>query len=187
LSYDGDFRGLLNLSRQSLALSLKEISLVIGPAFAAAIPTCCMIAYPGNTYGYDRPAVGALVPVRVEPREAVVRWSSPPVHGSGGVWRIRWPEPGNQLQLSSPEGLRLAAFPLRKPNPVIGKFVWWNIFFGNPAGYVPRRAAVSAIELELAPRQFLSVGPQWARGWEPIFFVCAGILALVLRKVLAVH
>lgn len=187
LRYDGDFRGALTLTRESLALSLKELSLVIGPALAASIPALCLIAYLGNTYDYRMPSAGAAIAVRVKPADAALRWSPPVLDPHDGLWMVRWPKAGNEIQLASSHGRALATFPLSKPVPSIEKFVWWNFFFGNPLGYLPRTAGVSAIELHLEPKEFLSVGPLWARGWETIFFFFAGISALVFRKLLAVR
>jgi hypothetical protein len=186
LRYDGDFRGVLTLTRQSLGLSLKELSLVTGPAIAACIPALCLVAFLGNTYDYSLPAAGTTVSVRVKPADAAVSWkpSAPDPHG---VWMLQWPKSGNEVHLASSQGSTLATFPLREPIPVIQKFVWWNLLFGNPAGYLPRTAAISSIELGLKPREFISIGPSWIRGWETIFFFFAGISALIFRKFLAVH
>ncbi|HUY20067.1 MAG TPA: hypothetical protein VMV15_12655 [Candidatus Binataceae bacterium] len=188
LRYDGEFRGVLTLTGESLALSLKELSLVIGPALAASIPALCLIAYLGNSYDYYLPSAGTMVSVRVKPADAAVHWSPPSVlDPEGGVFRIQWPQSGHAIQLMSSRGGTLASFPLRKPIPNIQKFVWWNFLFGNPAGYVPASAEVSSIELKLTPREFLSVGPGWLRGWETIFFFFASITALTFRKLLVVQ
>ncbi len=188
LRYDGDFDGVLALTRAALALALKEVWMVIGPASAAALPAFCAIAYLGNVYDYVLPSAGTMVPVRVEPASAAISFNPlSAVDSDGGMWLVKWPTSGNEIELESSRGRILKTFPLRKAIPVIQKFTWWNVFFGNPDGYLPRSAGVSSIELEFPPRTFLPVGPAWLRGWETIFFLAAFVSALTFRKLLAVQ
>lgn len=184
LAYQGDFEGLLPLARRTLGLSGKRLFLSTGPAVAASLPALFLISYLDIAYGYLDPPPGSAVAVRVEPAQVPVVWSSAaPTRSSDGTWWIRWPARGAPIQLECAQGPALITFPLAKPVPIVGKFVWWNFLFGNPAGYLPAKAPVDSVETALPFEQFLAVGPPWMRGWKALFFASAAVVGLVIKLV----
>src|SRR5262249_28056532 len=95
LAYDGDFDGALPLMMRSLRLSMRHLGLTAGPAFAAGIPLLFLFVWLDNAYDYRTPAAGALVTVRVEPKDAAVAWSPGSALRSGpGAWQVAWPGAG---------------------------------------------------------------------------------------------
>jgi hypothetical protein len=188
LVYDGDFDGVLPLAQRSLRLSFRHLALTSGPALAAALPVLLLFTWLSNAYGYREPSAGAAVTVRVDPAGAAVRWNPPTASAADkGAWRISWPAAGKQVRLSDADGHLLAVFPLRAPIPVVEKFLWWNLFFGNPAGYLPADARVRSVEVGYPGREFLPVGPGWMRGWEVIFFASAALFSIIIRVALGIH
>jgi hypothetical protein len=188
VAYDGDFDGLLPLVRRSLGLSLRQVALTSGPAILAALPVICTFAWLSNAYEFREPAAGAAVPIRVEPATAQVAWDPPADSSSSGDTRLlNWPGAGRQVRLIDAAGRVLATFPLHAPVPELRKFAWWNVLIGNPAGYLPRATGVGAVEVGLAPREFLSVGPSWMRGWELIFFASLAVISVAIRTAFRVH
>ncbi len=74
----------------------------------------------------------------------------------------------------------VSTVPWAAPIATIHKRQWWNMLFGNPAGYLPDDGAVERIELGLAPNEHLPFGPSWLRPWYAVFFAAllAGSLAV---------
>lgn len=187
LAYEGDFEGLLPLAGRTLALSGKRLVLSIGPAIAASLPALFLVGYLDTAYGHLDPAPGSAVAVRVEPARVPVVWSAAVVRSADGTWWIHWPGRGASIQLACSEGSVLVTFPLRKPIPVVSKFMWWNFLFGNPAGYLPPNAPVDLVEAALPTAQFFTLGPPWIRGWEALFFASAAVVAVVIKLVFRLY
>jgi hypothetical protein len=59
--------------------------------------------------------------------------------------------------------------------PTIHKREWWNLLLGNQAGYRPDNSQLERLALDLPPKQYLSVGPDWLKVWHVPFF---GVLLL---------
>ena len=59
--------------------------------------------------------------------------------------------------------------------PTIHKREWWNLLLGNRAGYLPDNSQLERLDLDLPPKQYLSVGPDWLKVWHVPFF---GVLLL---------
>jgi hypothetical protein len=186
--YDGDFEGLLPLARRSLGLAMLHLALAFGPAIAASMPALFLIAYLDGAYGYSSPTPGTVVAIHITPHRAPVAWN--PVaaaNGADGVFTVRWPVATAPVIVASARGVTLASFPLRQPVPELHKFTVWNWLYGNPAGYIPASANVSAISLDVAPSRYLPIGPGWLRGWESVFFLSAAFASILIKIRLGVH
>ena len=57
----------------------------------------------------------------------------------------------------------------------IHKREWWNLLLVNRAGYLPDNSQLERLDLDLPPKQYLSVGPDWLKVWHVPFF---GVLLL---------
>lgn len=186
--YDGNFDGLLPLVRKSLGLSIRQLALAAGPAFAASLPALFLIGYLDTAYAYIPPHAGAVVSVRVEPRDSAVKWSPhSSARGADGIWSVRWPVATDPITLSTSRGVTLARLPLRAPVPELEKFSPWNFLYGNPVGYIPNGTHIEAITVDMAPAEYIGIGPEWLRGWETLFFLAAAFSSILIKTRLQLH
>jgi hypothetical protein len=188
--YDGELAGLWPLIGHSLRVSGRQIGHAAWPAVLASLPVLCVLAWLSGTYGYRMPEAGAVVTARVAPAAAPVQWQPPgPAATGSGTWRLSWPaEPGGlRLVEASETAAPVVALPLAAPIPVVSPWRWWNLLFGNPAGYIPAGAPVTEVAFDLQPRAFFGFGPTWVRGAEAVFLVCVVIASLVVKFVWRIH
>jgi hypothetical protein len=180
-SYDGDFAGVLPRARRMLALSFRHIFLAGAPAVVASLPLISLITWASNTYGYVLPPAGDGVRVAWQPATVALHLEPGAfvVPDEGHI--LRWPEPHTKVTVRDPAGAMLAEIGPTIAAPVIRKRVWWNLLIGNPAGYLPENAAVDQIELELRPATYLTVGPDWLRGWEAALLLPLLITSIAIK------
>jgi len=170
-AYDGDFDGIFPLMLNSLSASFRHLGLALGPALLGSLPVIFLMVWMSNSYGYRLPEPGAEVTITAVGESAPLNW---PVEArpNGEYSRtIAWPAQGQKLEVSDPSGEPLLSLPLAQPVPVKHKRVWWNMLFANPLGSLPEDAAADALRIGLSPKEFLSIGPAWMRGWEAPFIL----------------
>lgn len=172
-AHDGAFAGAGPLIRGMLALSLRQLGLVLGPAVLAALPILFLVAWASTAYGYRFPEPGAEVPIRIAPERFQARWEDGDP-AAGGAPRI---------VVTDEAGDIAGEFTLDAPVPVLHKRQWWNLLIGSPAGYLPDAGAIERIEMGLPPREYIAIGPAWLGGWEAVLF--ASLLAASLAMKLA--
>lgn len=150
-----------------LRLALLRLGLVLLPALAAALPVICIMIWLNAHYAYEMPPDHAEVAVRVQPANA--------------EGRLVAGDPA-QVEVRDRQGALLHSLPLGAAIPVVHKRLWWNALVGNPLGYLPDDSAIDRIEIGLAEKHYLAIGPDWMRGWEPLFIatLLAGSLAIKL-------
>lgn len=172
--FEGNFSSLLRQIFHTLALSVRQLGLSLGPALLATIPSLFIIIWVSEAFGYEQPAPGEQIRIETEATMAVraqLSWSRPDMAQElANGWILRWPEPDLGITLRQDE-LSLFTLPLTHNIPIIHKRFWWNWLVANPAGYLPDEAVVETVEIGLPPKQFLVVGPNWIRGWMFSFFV----------------
>ena len=182
-AYDGAFGGIWPVMGRSLSTSFRHLGLALGPALAGSVPVLVLMGWIAGHYGYELPAAGERVRIYAEPAERLLmRSGGVPVVGED-PWILAWPEPGEAVSLSDASGQTMLTLPLSQPVPVIHKRAWWNIFFANPLGSLPKDAAVDLIGVELRAKIFLPFGPGWMQGWEALFIFVV-LLASVAVKIL---
>jgi hypothetical protein len=98
------------------------------------------------------------------------RW----VIGDGAVPRV---------DVVDEQGAVVQSLPILAPVPNIRKRAWWNALIGNPLRYLPDDSPIERIEIGLSERRFLTVGPDWVRGWKAPF-VGALVIGSALLKLL---
>jgi hypothetical protein len=177
-AYDGEFADAWPLISNMLRLALRQLRLVTWPALLASAPAICLLAWASSTYGYSFPGTLADVDVRTSPGQlqAEVVKTPPPSP-------VPRPDPhAPRIVVADQAGHVISTIPWAAPIATIHKRQWWNMLFGNPAGYLPDDARVERIELDLAPNEYLPFGPSWLRPWYGVFFAAllAGSLALKL-------
>ena len=129
-AFDGEFAEAWPMMRRMLGLSLKQLGITTLPAILASIPVLALIVWLGTAYGYRLPADGGPIGVQTTPEVDV-------------LGEVRTPEsasPGNapRLVVTGTDGDVISDISLAAPVPTIHKKQWWNTFFGNPLGYLPR-------------------------------------------------
>jgi hypothetical protein len=172
-AYDGEFADAWPLIRRVLGQALRQLRLVLWPALVASLPAICLLVWISTAYGYSFPPAGAEVPIQTSPRElqaALVAPGTPPAAA-------------REIVVADPDGKVISTIPWAAPIATIHKRQWWNLLFGNPAGYLPDDAAVERVELDLAPNEYLPFGPAWLRPWYGVFFTALVIGSLAVKLI----
>lgn len=189
---DEDFSELITVVKKTLGLSLKHLGLVLGPALLSALPLICIMAWSSTRFGYGLPAPGEPVTIGGRPESSLVAatWQTNDVTTprlEAGKWIAVWPGDQQTLSLRDANSTPLLEFPLAAPIPQVHKRLWWNSVLGNPAGYLPDEGSVDLVLIDLPPRRYLSIGPDWLGHWLTVFLLASVIAALTTKKVFRIH
>lgn len=141
-----------------IRLALVRLGLVLIPVLIAALPILSLMVWLDTQYGLALPRPGQTASIKAVPDTAHVRWvpdNSPPA-------RVEVLDQAGQVHQSVPIVVAV---------PVIEKRTWWNALIGNPLGYLANDSPAERVEISLEKQQYLSVGPDWIRGWEALFLV----------------
>jgi hypothetical protein len=143
-----------------------------------------------NSFDATMPAPGAPVEVEAFAQDGA---ALPPLHWQGdaraageGKWTVTWPAAGAHLELMDADDEVLVTLPPPAPVGVVHQRRWWNVLLGNPAGYLPP-GEVDAVEIDLPRREYLPFGPDWLRGWIPLFFAVVIAVSLLLKVLWRLH
>lgn len=189
-AYDGPFAGVQPLLMRSIRLSLRQCWLSLGPAVIGSLPVLFLLAWLSESYGYRLPEPGDPLAYEVVPAAAVVRWN-PPLPASGqpasAPQVVPYPAADASRTLEDQQQRELLSLPLRIAAPVIGKRVWWNLFFGNAAGYLPQDTPVDRVEFQLQRRQFLPLSLAWLGYWETVYFTVLIVGSLGIKIAFKIH
>lgn len=157
-----------------LRLAFARLGLVTVPVLLAAIPLLSLMTWMEAHYAYSLPQPGQVADVRVEPKIAEGRWvpanANPP-----------------RVEVLDGQGSILQSLPILAPVPVIEKRFWWNVLIGNPLGYLSDDSPIDRIDIGLPANQYLSVGPDWARGWLAPFILSLLAGSLLLKFAFRIH
>ncbi|HEX6984859.1 MAG TPA: hypothetical protein VF170_05755 [Planctomycetaceae bacterium] len=179
--YDGDFSGALPLIRRSLSAATRRVGLVLGPSTLAGLPVLVVLFWIEDRYGYAAPRPGESVAVGVLPRTAAVSWqpSDAATASSEGRWLLRWPETTGSVRLLASGGVELLKVPAA-PVPAVGRWNWLDAVLGSRAGALAAESPVEAVHLGVSRREFVPIGPPWARTSLALFLgvACAASLAV---------
>ncbi|MEE8504756.1 MAG: hypothetical protein V3S40_00895 [Kiloniellales bacterium] len=171
MRYDGEFEGFLPLVRKTLSLSARQLRLTAGPAVIASLPLLSLMAWLSLAYGYTFAEPGSVIRIRTDPEAIEVNWAPADARrAQDGTWLVSWPSPGQTIRLSDAAGVEVLSLPPSAPVTLVHKRRWWNVMFGNPAGYLPDEGALDSVELDLPEMTVLGFGPDWMRTWESAFF-----------------
>jgi hypothetical protein len=168
--FEGEFNELMPTVRQAFSLGFRQLGLSLGPALLATVPILFIVAWVAGTFVYDTPAPGDAVTATVEPEKGELSWSdNADALADDAGWTLRWPQAGESVSLLR-DGEPTMELSDSEIHGVIHKKRWWNLLFGNPAGYLPDTAAADIVMIELPEHQYLPFGPDWLRGWMFVFF-----------------
>jgi hypothetical protein len=175
------------LGRRSLILSFHLLFKTGVPALLSALPVvvvvCWLSAYQSHRLNSDNmPVQVEILPtaqgVNLTPPEAFVREDET-------IGLIRG-EKSPPVRFIHNGRIAYTGSPGSPPTTHVGKKVWWNIFFGNEAGYIDSSSALEEIRFQF-PRKVFWVGlPMWMSTWEFAFFVCLGVVALAIKLIFGI-
>jgi hypothetical protein len=187
VEFDGPFSEMWRLVGRNLSLALRQVWVTFVPAIIASVPVIFLLVWVSNSFDATMPRPGDQVEVEAFASEGTalpaVHWrgAGAPAEGDG-AWRVAWPDAAAHLELLNADDQVLLKLPTAAPVGVVHQRRWWNVLLGNPAGYLPP-GQVDAVEIDLPRREYLPFGPDWLRGWIPLFFAVL-IAASLLVKVL---
>jgi hypothetical protein len=181
---DGEFREVLALSRKSLSLNLGRLARTLPGVTVAAVPVVALLLWTWRTYDRQWPPAGTTVEFAVTPAGAAIGPADHIDTNDRGVHRVRLSPSGEPLALVDAAEVVLLTIP-----PQDGAYAWSRRtasarVFGSPERALPPQATVERIEFRLPPRELLSVGPSWMRGWPVPFLLAATLIPLWVKKVL---
>jgi uncharacterized membrane protein (DUF106 family) len=176
-AYDGELEEAWPLMRRLVQLALRQVGRVGWPAVVASLPLLFVLSWLSTTYGYSYPPPGAVPIIHTEPAALNARWQESPASDGNHAPHVL---------VTDGEGRIVAVVTMKVPVPVIGKHQWWNVFIGNPIGYLPDQGQVERIVIPLPHTQYLRIGPEWMKGWELPFFVSLLAVSLVLKATMRI-
>lgn len=168
--FDGPFEEAWIYIRRLLSLAVGRVLLVFPATLIASLPLLFLLVWADARFGESFPPPGETVSVSV-PGDFQGRW----------IGRDDGAEP--VAEVTDTAGNRIAEISFPAPASTVHKWTWWNLLIGNPAGYLPESAPFDRVEVALPRQQFISVGPGWLRGWEPVFLLSTFLFALALKYV----
>ena len=177
-----DFAETMRLSRQNLAVSFRLLGMSLWPALLSSLPVVILFAWLAMRWSQPLPPPGTAVPLAYAPAGAGLAVSPPGtlVDAQGGPI-LRWPAPDAPAAISDRTGVVYEGLGARPAVSALHKRVWWNWLLGSPGGYLPDRAALDEVRLDLPQRQVLDVGPSWARGFEFAYFATVMVVSLAIK------
>jgi hypothetical protein len=167
-AYEGEFADAWPLIRRVLGQALRQFRLVLWPALVASLPAICLIVWVSTAYGYSFPGPGARVDIRTTPDRLQAKLAE-----TGG----------SAIVVTDQDGAVIETVPWPAPVDTIHKREWWNLLFGNPAGYLPADAELESVTLDLAPNEYLPFGPPWLRAWYTVFFIALVVGSLAVKLI----
>ena len=168
-AHDGDLESALPLMRQSMALALRHVGLVLPAALVASLPVLMLLVWLDRAYGYGFPESGQAPVIAVEPQDFAARWQP---DGHGGA-----------IELQDRNSAKIADLTLAEPVTRIEKRHWWNAIVGNPAGYLPSGGPIERVTIALPERQYLPIGPDWLRSWFTVAFLALLVTSILFMRV----
>ena len=169
-AHRGDFESALPLMRGSLCLASLQVLLVLPGALLGSLPVLSLLVWLDGAYARDFPGHAAIPAVEV----------SPP-GGYAGNWRPD--EAGGRVEIVDRAGQPVATVRLEKPVPQIERRHWWNALIANPAGYLPDAGPIDRVTVDLPEREYLPIGPAWARSWLSIVLPVLLAASLTILRV----
>ncbi len=185
-SYDGPFDGLMQRVRRLLGLSTRHLRLSFFPAMLGGLPLLLVLPWMSNQFGVQLPAPGDpinITPGGLEQPVESLSWSDPSARWDEATqaWQVKWPAEAERLELKSSQ-LTLLSLPTLAPASIVHRHVpGFNWLIGNPAGYLPDKAPLSALHIDLPGQQLHSIGPAWLRGWLAVYLIAMVVFSLFFK------
>jgi hypothetical protein len=186
--FDGELEGLWPLVRESFGSSLRQIATLLGPGLIASLPLVACLVWLDSAFGYRPPLPDQAVRVSASPPDETIQ-SHPAgaVMGDDQGWRIRWPGPGDEVELRDRQDTPLVVIGGPPTSHLIEHRQWWNFLVGNPMGYLPESSRIERLEFGFEPMHLHDVGPPWLRGWAAPFFISMIALSILIKVVFRIE
>jgi hypothetical protein len=172
-AFDGSFAEAWPLVRNVLGSALRQLALVTWPAVLSSLPVLALLAWVSTAYGHAFPPAGADVPIHTVPQDLEARLETVPAAGTA--------PPHRQIVVIDHTGRIVERVPWPAPVRTIHKQKWWNLLLGNPAGYLPEAGPLERIDLDIPPKEYLPVGPDWLKAWYTLFFGVLLVASLAIK------
>lgn len=166
-TYEGALEGAWPLAGQVLRLSVRQLMLTLPATLIASVPVLCVIVWLSTAYGYAYPEEEQAVDVETRSPGYTARWQAD--------------QSGPRIEITDVLGRSVVDFEVSAPVTTVHKRQWWNVFLGNPAGYLPADAPMNRVEIALPREEILPFGPAWLRSWEPLFFTALIASSLAVK------
>ena len=196
-----DFAQTMRLSRANLGASFKLLGMVTGPAVLSSLPVAFLLIWVAETFAYATPPPGTAVAMTLTPavpglvvgppgafhpaqgRHPAAGGDGPaPAAPAAATGTLLWPAAG-EISVADAQGRVWShAVAGRRPPVLVGKPVWWNWLYGNPAGYLRATTDLREIRLAVPPLEVVAAGPSWLRGWEGVFFASTIVASLAVKR-----
>ena len=170
-AHTGDLASAKPLMAAQLRTAFRHLGLVLPATLLSSLPVLSLLVWLDNTYAYEFPDFGERPTVEVQPNQA---------------FQGHWQSDGNGTRvqvMARPDGEPLVELPLAAPVPLLEKWTWLNLLFGNPAGYLPDQVPIDRISITLPERLYLGFGPDWARTWLALFLPTLFVSSLVMYRI----
>ncbi len=168
-AHEGDLKDAFPLMGHSIGLALGQVVVILIPAVVASLPLLFLIAWMYAFHGYQFPNPPRAVPLKTVPAHF------------DADWKIGANRSHPEIVVRDAAHKPVADIAMKVPLPVVTKHRWWNVFFGDPNGYLPADGALKRIEIGLPRKTYLGFGPAWLRGWETVFFAVLIIVSLAIK------
>ena len=190
-SYEGDeFEPVLEMAKESISLSLKQMRVMLGSTMAAGLPILAVLVWMEGAYTHTFPDPGQTVQATVRPADALegdqpeAAWkpTSAVAEADDKGVELTWPADDGSVQLvATASGEPLVTLPTEAPRAHVPQKSWTHWFFANPAGYLPADGPVDRVTLHLPTRRALPFGPAWLHTWHFLFLVVLSVAAMVVK------
>jgi hypothetical protein len=164
----------LAAAKRLLGLAASRIGLILPSVLVAALPVLCLMAWLDTQYGRDLPPPGETARVEVTPATFRGHW----VAADAGTPRIDVVDQHDAV---------VHSFLLSAPVAVVHRRAWWNALIENPLGYLPDDGPITRVEIGLPVQHYISMGPDWIRGWEAPFIAAMLIGSIALKILFHIH
>ena len=148
------------------------------PIMVSILPALFMAVWINNNFEYAQPKTGTPVKMEIYSilSDITAGKKLPPAPRTDKFEKA-WPIPDGRLVFRdtvAPTGSSFNAKPVR---PVVAKKTWWNAFFGNPVGYIPKDFAIEEIRFKLAPNKMIASNSYILSNWK-LWFVLTSMATL---------
>lgn len=154
--------------KRAISAPLNQAKNSLLPALAASVPLIFIMVWISQTYSYDTPEAGSLIPVQVNPDTSLLESNG--IQAVEDGYQMVWPSSG-ELELMDEGGAIVAAIPSSLSIGILHKHQWWNALFSNPAGYLDDSSPVDSVTLSLPNIELVGFGPDWLRTWWFFYFL----------------
>lgn len=182
-----EFGSVVKLGAQLLSLTLKQVLMTSGPAVAAALPVIFIYVWMSNTFTLDLPDNG-MVKVSLFPQNCAARLVTELGRPQkNGTWFVPWHSLGSHLQIVDGIGQTVVNSDTNAYVSILHKRKWWNLFLGNPAGYIENSSTLERVEFDFKRLEYFCFGPSWLRGWKGLFLGVTFSLSFAVKSFFKIH